>query len=93
MLLSMLNRYERIDRARVLELLFDDCFNLSNCDNNEYDCLPTLGKRYQTLRNWQLCPNLLISNRDVGRSVGDGAFLNPDEESEYMENELLDKYE
>ena len=28
---------ERIDRARVLELLFDDGLDLSDCDSNEDD--------------------------------------------------------
>ena len=33
------------------------------------------------------------STQDVGRSVGDGAFVTPDEENEYEKNELLGKYE
>ena len=31
------NMAVRIDRARVLKLLFDDGFDLSNCDSDEYD--------------------------------------------------------
>ena len=31
------NMAERIDRARVLELLFDDGFELSDCDSDEDD--------------------------------------------------------
>ena len=33
------------------------------------------------------------STQDVGRSVGDGAFVTPDEENKYEKDELLGKYE
>ena len=33
------------------------------------------------------------STQDVGCSVGDGAFVTPDEENEYEKNGLLGKYE
>ena len=33
------------------------------------------------------------STQDVGRSVGDGAFVIPVEENEYEKNDLLGKYE
>ena len=52
---------ERIDRAPVLELLFDDGLDLSDCDSdedNEDQVSSTLGMSFLTLRNWQLCPEL-----------------------------------
>ena len=52
---------ERIDRARVLELLFDDGLDLSDRDSdedNEDQVSSYLGDELLTLRNWQLCPEL-----------------------------------
>ena len=50
---------ERIDRARVLELLFDDGFDLSDSDEDDEDQVSSyLGDEVFALRNWQVCPEL-----------------------------------
>ena len=87
---------ERIDRARVLELLFDDGLDLSDCDSDEDDkdqVSSYLGDEVLDPEELAALLRAVSSTRDVGSSVGDGAFVTPDEENEYEENELLDKYE
>ena len=87
---------ERIDRARVLELLFDDSLDLSDCDSDEDDedqVSSYLGDELLDPEELAALSRAVSSTRDVGRSVGDGAFVTPDEENEYEKNELLGKYE
>ena len=83
---------ERIDCARVLELLFDDGFDLSDCDSDEDDEAQVssyLGDELLDPDELAALSGAVSSTQDVGRSVGgDGAFVTPDEK-----NELLGKYE
>ena len=88
------NMAERIDHARVLELLFDDGFDLSDCDSdedNEDQVSSYLGDEVLDPEVLAALSRAVISTQNVGRSVGDGAFVTPDEE--YEESELLGKYE
>ncbi len=78
----------------MLELLFDDCFDLSDCDCDEDDenqVSSYLGDEVLDSEELAALSRTVSSTQDVGRSVGDGAFVTPDEE--YEENELLGKYE
>ena len=87
---------ERIDRARVLELLFVDGFDLSDsdCDDDDENQLSFyLGDEILDSEELATLYRAVSSTRDVGRSVRDGGFVTPDEENEYEENELLGKYE
>ena len=87
---------ERIDCARVLELLFDDGLDLSDCDSdedNEDQVSSYLGEELFHPEELAALSRAVISTQDVGRSVGDGAFVTPDEENEYEKDELLGKYE
>ena len=80
----------------MLELLFDDGFDLSNCDSDEDDedqVSSYLGDEVLDTEELAALSRAVGSTQDVGRSVGDGAFVTPDEEKEYEENELLGKYE
>ena len=90
------NMAERIDRARVLELLFDDGLDLSDCDSDEDDedqVSSYLGDEVLDPEELAALSRAGSSTQDVGRSVGDGAFVTPEEENKYEENELLGKYE
>ena len=82
------NMAERIDRARVLELLFDDSFD---CDSDEDQVSSYLGDEVLDPEVLAALSRAVSSTQDVGCSVGDGAFVTPDEE--YEESELLGKYE
>ena len=87
---------EKIDRARVLELLFDDGLDLSDCDSDEDDedqVSSYLGDELFDPEELAASSRAVSSTQDVGRSVGDGAFVTPDEENEYEKDELLGKYE
>ena len=87
---------EKVDRARVLELLFDDGLDLSDCDSNEDDedqVSSYLGDELLDPEELAALSRAVSSTQDVGRSVGDGAFVTTDEENEYEKNELLGKYE
>ena len=87
---------ERIAHARVLELLFDDSLDLSNYDSDEGDedqVASYLGDEVLDPEELAALSRALSSTQDVGRSVGDRAFVTPDEESEYEKNELIGKYE
>ena len=87
---------ERVDRARVLELLFDDGLDLSDCDSdedNEDQVSSYLGDELFDPEELAALSRAVISTQDVGLSVGDGAFVTPDEENEYEKDELLGKYE
>ncbi len=78
----------------MLELLFDDGFNLSDCDSDEDDedqVFSYLGDEVLDPEELAALSRALSSTQDVGRSVGDGTFVTPDEEHE--ENDLLGKYE
>ena len=78
----------------MLELLFDDGFDLSDCDSDEDDedqMSSYLGDEVLDPEESAALSRTVSSTQDVGRSVGDGAFVTPDEE--YEENELLGKYE
>ena len=86
----MQNTAERIDRALVLEVLFDDGFDLSDCDRDEDDedqVTSYLGDEVLDLEELAAWSRAVLT-QDIGRSVGDGAFVTPDEEYE-----LLGKYE
>ena len=88
------NIAERIDRARVLELLFDDDFDLSDCDSDEDDedqVSSYIGDVVLDPEELAALSRAVSSTQNVRRSVGDGAFVTPDEE--YEENELLGNYE
>ena len=87
---------ERKDRARVLGLLFDDGLDLSDFDSNKDDDdqgFSYLGDELLYPEELAALSRAVSSTQDVGRSVGDGAFVTPDEENEYEKNELLGKYE
>ena len=87
---------ERIDRARVLELLFDDGLDLSDCDSDEDDedqVSSYLGDELLDPEELAALSRAVSSTQDVGRSVGDGTFVTPNEENEYEKDELLGKYE
>ena len=87
---------ERIDRDGVLELLFDDGLDLSDSDSDEDDedqVSSYLGDEVLEPEELAALSRAVSSTRDVGRSVGDGDFVTPDEENEYEKNELLGKYE
>ena len=87
---------ERIDHARVLELLFDDGLDLSDCDSDEDQVSSYLGDELFDPEELAALSRAVSSTQDVGRSVEDGAFVTPDEEKEYEKNEkneLLGKYE
>ena len=87
---------ERIDHVRVLELLFYDGFDLSDCDSDEDDedqVSSYPGDEVLDPEELAALSRAVSSTPDVGRSVGDGIFMTPDEENEYEENELLGKYE
>ena len=89
------NMAERIDCARVLQLLFDDGFDLSDCDSDEDDEDQVSSYLGDELLDPEELAALCraVSTQDVGRSVGDGAFVTPDEENEYEKDELLGKYD
>ena len=73
----------------MLELLFDDGLDLDNEDQvSSY-----LGDELFDPEESAALSRAVCSNHDVGRSVGDGAFMTPDEENEYEKDELLGKYE
>ena len=75
----------------MLELLFNDGFDLSDCDSdedNEDQVSSYLGNEVLDPEELAALSRAVSSTPDVGRSVGDGAFVTPDEE-----NELLGKYE
>ena len=83
---------ERIDRARVLELLFDDGLDLSDCDSDEDDegqVSSYIGDELLDPEELTALSRAVSSTRDVGRSVGDVTFVTPDEENEYEKDELL----
>ena len=67
---------ERIDRARVLELLFDDSFDLSDCDSDEDDeddedqVSSCLGDEVLDPEELAALSRAVSSTQDVGRSVG-----------------------
>ena len=87
---------ERIDRDRVLELLFDDGLDLSDCDSDEddeYQVSSYLGDELLDPEELAALSRAVSATQDVERSVGDGAFVTPDEENEYEKDELLGKYE
>ena len=90
---------ERIDRARVLELIFEDGFDLSDCDSEEDDKDQVsfyLGDEVLEPEELAALSRAENSTQDVGRSDGDWAFVTPDEDNEYEKNEkneLLGKYE
>ena len=76
---------ERIDHARVLELLFDDGLDLSDCDSDEDDedqVSSYLGDELLDREELTALSRAGSSTQDVGRSVGDGVFVTPDEENE-----------
>ena len=82
----------RIDRARALELLFDDGLDLSDCDSDgddEDQVSSYLGDELLDPEELAALSRAVSSTRDVG----DGAFVTPDEENEDEKNELLGKYE
>ena len=69
---------ERIDRARVLELLFGDGLDLSDCDSDEDDedqVSSYLGDELFDPEELAALSRAVSSTQDVGRSVGDGAFV------------------
>ena len=75
----------------MVELLFDDGFDLSDCDSDEDDedqVSSYLGDEVLDPEELAALSRAVSSTQDVGRSVGDGTFVTPDEE-----NELLGKYE
>ena len=79
----------------MLELLFDDGFDLSDCDSDEDEEDQVsfyLGDEVLDPEELTALSRAVSSTQDVERSVGDGAFVTPDEENEY-EDELLGKYE
>ena len=80
---------ERIDHARVLELLFDDSLDRSDCDSDEDQVSSYLGDELLDPEELAALSRAVSSTQDVGRSVGDGAFVTPDEENEYEKDELL----
>ena len=80
---------ERIDCARLLELLFDDGLDLSDCDSDEDQVSSYLGDELLYPEELATLSRAVSSTQDVGRSVGDGAFVTPDEENEYEKDELL----
>ena len=87
---------EKVDRVRILELLFDDGLDLSDCDSDEGDEDQVsfyLGDELLATGELAALSRAVSSTLDVGRSVGDGAFVTTDEENEYEKNELLGKYE
>ena len=87
---------KRIDRARVYQLIFDDGLDLSDCDSDEDDedqVSSYLGDELLDPEELAALSRAVSSTQDVGRSVGDGAFVTPDQENEYEKNELLGKYE
>ena len=84
---------ERIDRARVLELLFEDGLDLPDCDSDEDQVSSYLGDEVLDPEELAALSRTVSSTPDVGCSVGDGAFVTPDEENEYEKNGLLGKYE
>ena len=90
------NIAERIDHARVLELLFDDGFDLSDSDRDEDDedqVSSYLGDEVLAPGELVALSRAVSSTQDIGHSAGDGAIVTPDEKNEYEENELLGKYE
>ena len=87
---------ERIDRDRVFELLFDDGLDLSDCDSdedNEDQVSSYLGDELLDPEELAALSRAVSSTQDVGRSVGDGAFVTPDEENDYEKDDLLGKCE
>ena len=84
---------ERIDRARVLELLFDDGLDLSDCDSDEDQVSSYLGDELFDPEELAALSIAVSSTQDVGRSVGDVAFVTPDEDNKYERDKLLGKYE
>ena len=75
----------------MLELLFDDGFDLFDCGSDEDDedqVSSYLGDDVLDPEELAALSRAVSSTQDVGRSVVDGAFVTPDEE-----NELLGKYE
>ena len=65
---------ERIDCARVLELLFDDGLDLSDCDSdedNEDQVFSYLGDGLLDPEELAGLSRAVSSTQDVGRSVGE----------------------
>ena len=65
---------ERKDRARVLELLFDDGLDLSDCDSdedNEDQVSSYLGDELLDPEELAALSSAVSSTQDVGRSVGE----------------------
>ena len=86
----------RIDRARMLELLFDDGLDLSDCDSDEDDedqVSSYLGDELLDPEELTALSRAVSSTQDVGLYFGDVAFVTPAEENEYKKDELLGKYE
>ena len=77
----------------MLELLFDDGLDLSDCDSDEDQVSSYLGDDLFDPEELAAFSRAVSSTQYVGRSVGDGAFVTPDEENEYEKDELLGKYE
>ena len=72
-------------------MLPDDGLDLSDCDSDEDDedqVSSYLGDELLDPEELAALFRAVSSAQDVGHSVGDGAFVTPDEE-----NELLGKYE
>ena len=63
---------ERIDRARVLELLFDDGFDLSVCDSDEDEDQVSsyLGDEVLDPEELAALSRAVCSTQDVEHSVG-----------------------
>ena len=68
------NMAERIDRARVLDLLFDDGFDLSDCDSDDDDeeqVSSYLGDEVLDLEELAALSRAVSSTQYVECSVGD----------------------
>ena len=80
----------------MLELLFDDGLDLSDCDSDEDDedqVSSYLGDELLDPEELTALSRAVSSTRDVGLYFGDVAFVTPDEVNEYKKDELLGKYE
>ena len=69
---------ERIDRPRVLELLFDDGLDLSDCDSNEDNedqVSSYLGDELLDPEELAALSRAVSSTQDVGRSVEELLWL------------------
>ena len=86
---------ERIDRARVLELLFDDGLDVSDCDSdedNEDQVFSYPGD--ELLRPWGIGSFVLSCKFNSGCwTLCWRDFVTTDEENEYEKDELLGKCE